>query len=173
MHLVHHAAEAAVVSPRACLGAVVAVVAALAVAGVGLLAGGAGAGGQSEGALAWEGETTVFTPEGLPTDRILTGEIRNVSPRDVALDVVDVRIADGAGEELESTARFASAFGHGLMSPAREGDPGAGERERLGQTVMLRPGQSAPVTLSWRLPDDERGAQRVELGASGLTLPRR
>lgn len=158
-------------STRARLGTAVALVAAVVVAGVVLLAGGAGAGGQAQGALAWQGQTTVFTPEGLPTDRILTGRITNVALRDVELDVADVRIVDRRGEELESTARFAAAFGHGLTSPAREGEPGAGERERLGQTVTLRPGQTAPLTLSWRVPEGGSGAQRVELGAVELTLP--
>ncbi len=158
-------------STRARLGTAVAVLAAAVVAGVVLLAGGAGAPGQAPGALAWQGQTTVFTPEGLPTDRILTGRITNVALRDVELDVVDVRIADRRGEELESTARFASSFGHGLTSPAREGEPGAGERERLGQTVTLRPGQAAPITLSWRVPEGGSGAQRVALGAIELTLP--
>ena len=158
-------------STQARLGTVVALVAALAVAGIVLLAGDPGAGGRTQGAVAWEGQTTVFTPEGLPSDRILTGRIANVASRDVELDVVDVRIVDGRGEQLESTARFASTFGHGLMSPAREDQPGAGERERLGQTVTLRPGQTAPITLSWRVPEGGSGAQRVELGAIELSLP--
>ena len=91
-------------STRARLGTVVALVAAIVVAGVVLLAGGAGAPGQAPGTLAWQGQTTVFTPEGLPTDRILTGRITNVALRDVELDVVEVRIADRRGKGIGKVA---------------------------------------------------------------------
>ena len=46
------------------------------------------------------------------------------------------------------------------------------ERRRLGQIATIKPGQSVPLTLSWRVP--EGGSEPVEARFDGgtLSLPR-
>ena len=123
--------------------------------------------------LAWVGQPQVYKPPELPQDRLLRWDLENDSLREVRLDADDARLVDARGDSLRSTIRFTSSFGHGLYSPRRppkEADPEL-VRTRLGELAVLKPGESVPVTLSWRLGADGRGPVRLEVGNVQLPLP--
>jgi hypothetical protein len=131
-------------------------------------------GGDSTGAaLAWEGEKRVFQ-SGKPTDRVLTGQVKNTSLEDVTIDVEDIRLLDAEGREVQSTARFLAAFAHGRYPWSLRGDDpralGSQERTLIGEMAKLRPGQVAPLTLSWRVPPGARPPVRVDFGSTSLAL---
>ena len=123
-----------------------------------------------DGDLAW-GKTELLR-SGRPTDRILYGTLRSTSLEDVKLDVEDVRVLDAEGDEVRSAVVFLPAFAHGLFpasqQPDRIGDP---ELRRLGKIATLKPGQSVPITLSWRVPEGGRPPERVDFGPAELDLP--
>ena len=150
--------------------AVLAAVAGAAVlAGVLLFTGGADGG---TGKLDWATKPQVFK-SGKPTDRVLTARIENASLRPISLDVDDARILTADGAELRGTVSFLEAFAHGLWSwsqaPAKLTDF---ERRRLGQIVTIKPGQTAPLALSWRVPAGESPPERVDFGdGATLSLP--
>jgi hypothetical protein len=151
------------------LAAATALVVTAAVAALVLMAGSASGG--SDSPLAWEGEQTAVQ-SGPPTDHILGGVIRNDSLENLDLRAEDVRIVDADGGELQSTARFSHAFAHGLYAwSQRPKDIGDFERRRLGEIVTLKPGQTAPVTLSWRVPPGAQAPRKVDFGSASLQLP--
>jgi hypothetical protein len=172
--VVRHAAAAVgrlapvTIAPRLRLAVGAALIAALALAAVLLFTGGADGG---TGTLKWAGETRVLK-SGKPTDRIFMARLENASLRDVSLDVDDVRILDADGDEVQSTVRFLDAFVHGLFawsqSPSKLTEF---ERRRLGQIVTIKPGKTAPVTLSWRVPAGGSQPERVEFGPTSIDLP--
>ena len=153
-------------SPRIRLAVLAAVAGAVALAAVLLFTGGADGG---TGKLGWATKPQVFK-SGKPTDRVLTARIENASLRPISLDVDDARILNADGEELKGTVSFLEACAHGLWSwsqaPAKLTDF---ERRRLGQIVTIKPGQSAPLALSWRVPAGEDQPERVDFG-DGATL---
>jgi hypothetical protein len=152
---------------RTRLAAAVALLAA-AVVGALLLAGGA-QGDDAE--LAWK-DAKVFS-SGVATDRILAARITNTSLREVDLDVRDMRVLDGRGGEVRSAARFREAFAHGIFpfSARAEGAEDDFERRRLGEILTLKPGQAAPITLSWRVAERGRKPALVDFGPVELDLP--
>jgi hypothetical protein len=154
---------------RSRLAAAAALVAAAVVLGAVLLSGDGG----SAATVAWSGEKQIFQ-SGKPTDRILTGKIENTSLEDVTIDTEDIRILDAEGREVQSTARFLAAFAHGLYPWSLRGDNprdlGSQERTRIGEMVKLRPGQVAPLTLSWRVAAGGEQPVQVDLGSTSLPL---
>lgn len=156
-----------IASARIRLAAAAALVAAVVLAAVLLFTGGADGG---TGKLAWEGKPGVFK-SGPETDRVLTARIENTSLRDLNFVAKEVRILDADGDELRSTAVFLEAFAHGLWSWSQApAELTEFERRRLGKIVTIRPGKSAPVALSWRVPKGEDPPVRVDFG-DGATLP--
>lgn len=154
------------VSPRIRLAAVAALVAAAVLAAVLLFTGGADGG---TGKLAWAGEPRVFK-SGPATDRVLTARIENRSLRPLELVAKEARVLDAEGDEVRSTAVFLEAFVHGLWSWSQSPSQLTEfERRRLGHIVTIRPGKSAPVALSWRVPKGEDQPVRVDFG-DGATL---
>jgi hypothetical protein len=170
--MVHDAAGAAMTRWSAALLLTLAVVVSLALMSFG---GGGGNGPRPVRAtLGWDGTPQLTSVPQLPRDRILSGRLANESLRTAELDVEDVTVLDAAGRQLRSTVRFASAFAHGLFSAEsinRYGKPGEGERQRLGEIATVNPGESVPITLSWRLRPDGTRATAVQFGASRVTLP--
>jgi len=130
--------------------------------------------GGDGGRLAWVGQPLVFTPEQLPQDRILRGEIRNDSLEDIEMWTRDARVLDAEGRTVHSGVRFIAAFGHGLY-PLRDrvdSEVGLPEFERIGELARLRPGERAPITLSWRTRPGQPQPTTVDFGTARLTLPR-
>lgn len=122
--------------------------------------------------LRWDGTPEVVRVPELPRDRVLVGRIRNASLDRLSLAADDVTVVDGSGRRLEATARFAAGFGHALYSPT---DPPAevarDEQLRLGTVAELEPGGTAPLTLSWRLPEGADRAAEARVGQAVLRLP--
>ena len=151
---------------RGRLAAIAALVGAVVVA-IALLAGGS----DESASMAWKGKVQVFE-SGRPTDKILYAQVANTGLEDLDIRADDVKVFDDEGHEVFSAMRFLAAFAHGIYSWS---DPGKDdfERRRLGEIVTLKPGQAAPVTLSWRVRKGERQPVRVDFGAAEIAIPRR
>ncbi|HEX6945032.1 MAG TPA: hypothetical protein VF196_02495 [Casimicrobiaceae bacterium] len=119
--------------------------------------------------LSWVGAPQITTPAELPSDRLLSGRLRNASLRTLRLDADRARLVDAAGHQVRGTVRFSAGFVHGLYSPRRapkEPEPDF-ERRRLGQLAVMRPREAVPVTLSWR----DGPPVRLEVGTVRIELP--
>ncbi len=124
------------------------------------------------GKLSWKGEVQVFA-SGVPTDEILYTQVENTSLRDVDLDVEEVEVYGADGKPVRASARFLAAFAHGIFPWSQKPDPlGDFERRRLGEVATIKPGQSVPLTLAWRLPEGAERPARVDLGPADLEIPR-
>jgi len=123
--------------------------------------------------LGWEGEPRVIRVDGLPRDRILSGRVRNTALRAVDVTVDRIEVVDARGRRVKSSARFLNALTHGLYPPAQQvKPPGKFERTRLGEIATLKPGQSLPLTLSWRVAPGGSAPTQVRFGGGSLALPR-
>jgi hypothetical protein len=122
--------------------------------------------------LVWKAKPSVILVPALPQDRILTGSIRNASLRSVDLATERVQILDAAGHRLRATALFSQHFSHGLYPWSWHVKGSKFERDRIGRSATIKPGQDVPLTLSWRVPAG--GSQPVEVRFDGgsLALPR-
>ena len=129
--------------------ALIAAVAALVAAGCG------GGEGPAEGAgpLVWTAPPLEFTPETLPGERILTGQLRNAGLRRLRVDLPDLRVRAADGDDVAAQPVFLQTFGKSLWSPAR-GPEQLPESEllRTGRIARLKPGETVPFTLAWRAP---------------------
>jgi len=133
---------------------------------------GAGEDQQGSGDLAWEKDPQLQTPETLPQDRILSGTVRNESLRRLSLTAKKLRVVDTEGRPLKSSAIFLAGFGRGLYPPQREPEQISDfELERTGKISKLRPGQTVPLTVSWRIGPGAGEAARVEFDGGSLPIP--
>jgi len=148
--------------------------AAVAVALVAVLALASGGGGDGTAAkLAWATKPVVQTPQYLPDDRVLISHIRNDSLQDVNLSADDVRVLNSDGKPLRSTAQFPVGYGQGQFAPVqRPQNPSSDALRRRGRIVTIKPGQKAPLTLSWSVPPGGKQPVNVDLGVgSDLAIP--
>jgi hypothetical protein len=146
--------------------ALAAALAALAVAGCG---GEPGAGDGGSGPLVWTEPPLEFTPETLPGERILTGQLRNEGLRRLRVDLPDLRVRDAGGEPVAAQPIFLQTFGKSLWSPGR-GPAELPETElvRTGRIAWLDPGETVPFTLAWREP---AAPARVEYDGGWVPVP--
>jgi len=147
--------------------------AALALAALGLSACGDGR-DESSGRLRWAKEPLVFTPEGLPGDRVLSGRIENDSLRPVRLVAKELRLLDADGRRVDGSAVLLESFAHQLYPPGREPAGGVPESERirLGVEARLEPGKDVPLTIAWREPPGSRPPVTIETGSGTLPIRR-
>ncbi len=143
-------------------GAAVAALAAAALA--------AGCGGSEK--LGWEGSPRLYIPAALPGDRILMATVKNTGTRTITVKVPQLRVLDADGRPVRASAQFIRAYAHGLIFPdlkPRDEQPVV-EQRRIGQQVLLKPGRTAPLMVSWHQP---RGAApaKVDYGKGTLALP--
>jgi hypothetical protein len=122
--------------------------------------------------LQWKEKPSLIMVPELPRDRILTGHLRNASLRAVDLDSERVQILDDKGHALRATALFSQGFSHGLYPWSMNVKGSKFERRRIGKIATIKPGQTVPLTLSWRL--GKNGSEPVEVRFDGgtLSLPR-
>ena len=126
--------------------------------------------GSGSGPLKWVEEPTLFTPDTLPGDRILTGYLRNDSVRRVRVDLPDVRVLARNGDVVAASPVFLNTFGKSLWSPGR-GPAQYPESEllRTGRIAYLRPGEQIPFTVAWHAKDGKPAV--VDYGAGSLRVP--
>jgi hypothetical protein len=122
--------------------------------------------------LQWKEKPLLIMVPSLPRDRILTGQLRNASLRSVDLDTERVRILDASGHRLRSTALFSQHFSHGLYPWSWHIKGGKTERTRIGKIATIKPGQTVPLTLSWRVPAGGSEPVEVRFDGGSLALPR-
>jgi hypothetical protein len=132
-----------------------------------LVAGCGGDEGTGGGDLVWEAEPRVFTHPNLPDDRILTGEVRNDSFERIDLLARDVSVRTAGGDELESAAVFSRTFGRGVFPQNRGEEIPLPEQLRIGLRARLEPGETAPLTVSWR----QEGERPRSIQYGNLVLP--
>ena len=139
----------------------------VAIVAAGLLA---GCGGSEK--LSWQGSPKLFVPASLPGDRVLMATVKNTGTKPITVKVPDLRVLDAKGHRVTASAQFIAGYAHGLIYPdteARDKQPLV-EQRRIGQQILLRPGRTAPLMVSWHQP---RGAApaKVDYGKGTLKLP--
>lgn len=138
-----------------------------------LLAGAfASCGGDEElgsGDLMWEKEPQIFTNSNLPDDRILTGTVRNDTLETVTLVARELGVRAPGGDEMESAAVFAPTFIRGVFPQNRGTEIPESEQLRIGLRARLKPGETAPLTVSWR--QQGKKAAVVDYGSGTLPVP--
>lgn len=136
-------------------------------------AGAAGCGGGDAGGdgLTWAKEPMRVTPPRLPSDRIVMGRVRNGTGTVVHLDARRLVVRDGAGHRLQSAARFIASLVHPLYGAYQQpGFTAPSELARLGVSIYLPAGQTAPLYVSYRLRADSAPPVTVDLGRGRLAL---
>ncbi len=122
--------------------------------------------------LQWKTKPNLILVPELPRDRILTGSVRNASLHAVDLATERVRVLDAAGHPLRATALFAQHFSHGLYPWSWHVKGSKFERDRIGRSATIEPGQDVPLTLSWRVPAGGSEPVEVRFDGGSLALPR-
>jgi hypothetical protein len=144
-----------------------------------LLAAGCGSGddgGDGPVRLEWDGTPVVrSSPTGA---RILIGKVKNDSGRELRITVRQVRVLDGRGRPVRSTALFASSYVRSNYPHNRgpESEPASypeAEQERVGYLAVLGDGETTPLTVSWSEPARRPRAERIAYGAASLAIPAR
>ncbi len=157
---------------RTTLAAVVAVVAAALVVTVVVVARSGHDGDKGFGRVTWERKPTVFKVKTLPRDRILSGRLRNDSLKEVDLSArKDIELLDRRGRPVVHTAIFAEGYSRDIYPPRDRRVVPDSDQVRLGYKAKLKPGQSRPITLAWRVPSADRAPVRVQLPGGVLALP--
>jgi hypothetical protein len=124
-------------------------------------------------ALVWKRPPELFVPPTLPRDRILRGEVSNGGLDKVRIESRDVKLLDARGRPVDGVATFAPGYVHSLYSRNRlppGGYPEA-EQRRIGRVVELKPGQDAPLTVSWHEPRGPRRPVKIDYGSGSLEIP--
>jgi hypothetical protein len=124
---------------------------------------------KGSGPLVWAEPPLQFTPETLPGDRILTGELRNEGLRRVRVDLPELRVRDAAGRDVPAQPIFLQTFGKSLWSSGR-GPEQLPETEllRTGRIAWLKPGETVPLTVAWREP---AAPSRIEYDGGWVPVP--
>lgn len=158
---------------RTLLAAGVALALLAVVALVVLLASGDDASGErGDTMLAWKKAPVVFTPETLPQDRTITGEVLNDTLRKVRVRAKKMVVVDADGRRFTTAALFLQGYSHALYPPLQR-PPGADDstQARLaGEYADLGPRQSSPLTVSWRTTPEMKPPLRLEYDGGSLPI---
>ena len=131
-------------------------------------------GGNGPARLAWDGTPVVrSSPTGA---RVLIGTVKNDSGRELRITARQVRVIDGQGRPVRSTALFASGYvrsnyPHNRGPQSEAASYPEREQERVGYLAVLGDGESKPLTISWRERPGGRTAKRVVHGEAFLPIP--
>ena len=147
--------------------------AAVALAG---LAGATGCGEDEDtsGTLRWVGKPRVFTPANLPNDRTLTGRVRNDTLKMVEVESArEAKLFARDGHVVPAAVIFNNVFLRTVYSPTRPAGKETKEEvdTRIGLRASLKPGKTAPLTVSWRTEADKPEPVRIEIAGSSLDIP--
>jgi hypothetical protein len=145
------------------IGVVLAVIAAVA---PGALSGKSAA--RSDGPLRWQAPARTRAVAGATGDHLLFGRVVNHGTKTIRLRAADVHLLDRDGHRLRTRAAFADGFVPGVMLSGY-GELYADPSVAVGREVVLRTGQAAPISASYRAPGGRRAAM-LDYGAGRLQL---
>jgi hypothetical protein len=136
--------------------------------------GDAGTESASGSALAWEEPPVAIDPGDLPNDHIAVGRVRNTSLGKISASNADFEVRDADGRRVDATVQFLSSFAHSLYGAYQQPTPlPDDELTRLGRKVTINAGETAPLTVSYRLAKGEKlPATLYYRGLAALDLPR-
>jgi hypothetical protein len=108
-------------------------------------------GGGPEGPLKWDAAPRTSVLGSAADDRLLFGHVVNRSKKAARLRAADVHVLDGDGDRLPASAAFADGFVPGVTLRGMDAEMfGAVEASAdVGGEVVLEPGQSAPLSVSF------------------------
>ena len=131
--------------------------------------------GTGVGDLVWEAPPKVYREATLPRDRVLVGSVRNDSLRPIKVVATDVHAVDEDGNALRGNATFIRGYIHALYPPTRPPPGGLpdSELERTGRQMRLQPGNTAPLSVAWRLAPGSNAPERIDYRAGWLPIPAR
>ncbi|MEA2347237.1 MAG: hypothetical protein QOG62_1024 [Thermoleophilaceae bacterium] len=137
-----------------------------------LLAGCGGTSSPNFGSLGWAAPPKLFKPARLPDDRVLIGQVRNNSFRDLSLKVGDFKVHDATGALIESTTQFTNSYAHGLYGAFQRPNPlPPDELTRLGLEVNLPGGKTTPITVAFRETKGSNPPYEIDYGLGSLAIP--
>jgi hypothetical protein len=87
----------------------------------------------------------------------------------VLLVARDLGVRTPGGDEMESAAVFAPTFIRGVFPQSRGDEIPESEQLCIGLRARLQPGDTAPLTVSWRQQGEQ--AAVVDYGAGTLPVP--
>jgi hypothetical protein len=151
------------------IAGIVVVTAVLAVLAPGRFGGG---GPDTGGPLRWQAPARTSVLGMSPDDRLLFGHVVNHSDRRIRLRAADVHVLDGKGDKLPGSAAFADGFVPGVTLRGYDTELFAsteGGGAPVGQDVVLAPGQSAPLSVSFTASGGHR-ATAIDYGRGALKL---
>jgi hypothetical protein len=126
-----------------------------------------GHGAKPGGPLRWQSPARTAPVGQTPSDHLLFGRIVNHSDRTIRLTAADVHVLDAKGHRLKTRAAFADGFVPGVMLSGYAELYSGGAP--VGQAIVLRTGQAAPISASYSAPGGDRAAM-VDYGAGRLEL---
>ena len=123
--------------------------------------------------LSWKGRPDVFKARNLPDDRVVIAHVRNTGSKTLHLVAAELKVRDANGHALKASAAFNTTFAHGLYGALEQpaGGPPAAELQRLGKSIYLSAGASAPFYAAWRLKPGTKEPVRIDYGAGSLAVP--
>jgi hypothetical protein len=130
-----------------------------------------GGGHDTGGALRWQAPPRMSVLGMSPDDRLLFGRVVNHSGQRARLRAADVHVLDGDGDALPGSAAFADGFVPGvtLRGYGTELSAAGAGGAAVGGDVVLAPGQSAPLSVSFTAADGHRPAA-IDYGGGRLKL---
>jgi hypothetical protein len=144
---------------------IVAVMAVLAVVAPGRFGGHADKPG---GPLRWQSPARTSTVGQTTSDHLLFGRVVNHSRKTIRLRATQVHVLDAKGHRLQTRAAFADGFVPGIMLSG-DGEMYGGPSVAVGGAIVLRTGQAAPVSASYRVAGGQRAAM-LDYGAGRLAV---
>jgi hypothetical protein len=120
------------------------------------------------GPLRWQSPARTATVGQTPSDHLLFGRVVNHSAKTIRLRAVQVHVLDAKGHPLKTRAAFADGFVPGVVlsgSSELYADPSVA----VGREIVLRTGQAAPISASYRAATGRRAAM-LDYGAGRLAL---
>jgi hypothetical protein len=126
-------------------------------------------GGGPEGPLKWDATPRTSVLGSAADDRLLFGHVVNRSKKAARLRAADVHVLDGDGDRLPASAAFADGFVPGVTLRGMDAEMLGMADADVGGEVVLAPGQSAPLSVSFTAAGGARAAS-IEYGGGRLKL---
>jgi hypothetical protein len=127
-------------------------------------------GGHHDGPLRWNAAPRMSVLGATADDQLLFGHVVNRSGHAARLRAADVHVLDADGDRLPGAAAFADGFVPGvtLRGSATEMFGVSEAAADVGREVVLAPGQSAPLSVSFTAGGHRAAA--IDYGGGTLTL---